>query len=267
MAIFSGFSSNGLPYARVSDSGPALVVFNGSEIEHKPPSKTTQQTFLLGFRQLVRHFTVYVFSRKPNLPRGYTAQDMSNDFAETIRTEIGGPVHVLSMSSGGSSAMHFAVDHAPLVNKLVLAMTAYRLNDHGKEICMLWRDLALAGDWPKLWEQMGIDANESSVPEWVIRPMMRWFGGALLGKPESGGDLAVVLESDMNLDVADKLPRIKAPTLVIGGASDPFYGPENIRETANRIPSAKLTLLEGGRHAVVKTHTKAFETQILNFLQ
>jgi pimeloyl-ACP methyl ester carboxylesterase len=267
MAVFSGFSSTGLPYARLSNSGPVLVILTGSELEHKPPTKTTQQSYLLGLRQLTRNFTIYLFSRKPNLPRGYTAQDMSNDFAETIRTEIGGPVHIMSMSSGGSSAMHFAVDHAPLVKKLVLAMTAYHLNDHGKAICVIWRDLALAGNWPKLWEQMGVDASEGSTPEWLIRPMMRWFGGAILGKPKSGNDLAVVLESDMNLDVVNKLPEITAPTLVIGGSRDPFYGADYIRDTAKRIPNAKLHLIEGGGHAVVKTHTKAFENKILEFLQ
>jgi pimeloyl-ACP methyl ester carboxylesterase len=97
--------------------------------------------------------------------------------------------------------------------------------------------------------------------------MMRFFGKALLGQPKSGMDFAIVLESDMNLDVKDKLPRITAPTLVIGGANDPFYGADMIRETAKLIPNAELTLILGGGHAVVKTQTKAFEDRILKFLQ
>ena len=80
-------------------------------------------------------------------------------------------------------------------------------------------------------------------------------------------DFAIVLESDINLDVKDKLPRIAAPTLVIGGANDPFYGADNIRETARLIPNAELSLIEGGGHAVVKTKTKIFENRILEFLQ
>ena len=39
MPTFTGFSSNGLPYARLSDKGPALVIFTGSELEHVPPTK------------------------------------------------------------------------------------------------------------------------------------------------------------------------------------------------------------------------------------
>jgi pimeloyl-ACP methyl ester carboxylesterase len=54
---------------------------------------------------------------------------------------------------------------------------------------------------------------------------------------------------------------------VIGGENDPFYGSDNIRETARLIPNAELCLLKNGGHAVVKTQTKAFEEAILNFLQ
>lgn len=267
MKTFTGFSSNGIPYARISESGPVLVVLTGSELEHKPPSWTAQQGFLVGLKRLTRSHTIYLMSRRPNMPKGYTAQDMSNDFAEMIRSDLGGPVHLMGMSSGGSSAMHLSVDHADLVDKLVLAMTGYRLNENGKEIAAIWRDLALAGDWPALYERMGIDVAEGSTPEWVTRLMMRLFGKALLGTPKSGSDFAIVLDSDINLDVAGKLPLIRQPTLVIGGENDPFYGAENIRETASLIPHAELCLLKNGGHAVVKTQTKAFEDVILHFLQ
>lgn len=267
MSTFTGFSSNGIPYARISESGPALVVFTGSELEHKPPSWTAQQGFLVGLKRLTQNYTIYLMSRRPNMPKGYTAQDMSNDFAEMVRTDIGGPVHIMGMSSGGSSAMHFAVDHADLVDKLVLAMTGYQLNERGKKVAAIWRDLALAADWPALYQRMGVDVAEGSTPEWITRLMMRLFGKTLLGTPKSGSDFAIVLDSDINLDVVDKLPSIRRPTLVIGGENDPFYGSDNIRETARLIPNAELCLLKNGGHAVVKTQTKAFEEAILNFLQ
>ena len=100
-----------------------MPTFTGSELEHQPPTWTARQGFLVGLKRLTQQYTVYLTSRKQNLPRGYSAKDMSNDFAAMIRADIGGRVHIMGMSSGGSSAMHFAVDHADLVNKLVLAMT------------------------------------------------------------------------------------------------------------------------------------------------
>jgi pimeloyl-ACP methyl ester carboxylesterase len=97
--------------------------------------------------------------------------------------------------------------------------------------------------------------------------MMRLFGKALLGSPKSGSDFAIVLDSDIHLDVVNKLPCIRQPTLVIGGEKDPFYGADNICETARLIPHAELCLLKNGGHAVVKSQTKAFESAILDFLQ
>ena len=267
MSTFVGFSSNGVPYARLSNKGPALVVFTGSELEHQPPNWTARQGFLVGLKRLTQQYSIYLMSRKQNLPRGYSAKDMSDDFAAMIRADIGAPVHIMGMSSGGSSAMHFAVDHPDLVKKLVLAMTGCRLNANGLEVAGMWRDLALAEDWTALYQRMGVDVAEGRTPEWVTRLMMRSFGKALLGQPKSGMDFAVVLESDMYLDVKDKLPRIAAPTLVIGGANDPFYGADNIRKTAELIPNAQLCLIEGGGHAVVKTKTKIFEDRILQFIQ
>ena len=114
---------------------------------------------------------------------------------------------------------------------------------------------------------MGIDVAEGSIPEWVTRLMMRLFGKMLLGTPKSGSDFAIVLDSDINLEVVDKLPSIRMPTLVIGGEKDPFYGADNIRETARLIPNAELCLLKDGGHAVVKTQTGGFESAILTFLQ
>jgi pimeloyl-ACP methyl ester carboxylesterase len=266
MTTFLGYSSNGIPYARLSNKGPALVVFTGSELEHQPPTWTARQGFIVGLKRLTRQFSIYLMSRKPNLPRGYSAKDMSDDFAAMIRADIGTPVHIMGMSSGGSSAMHLAVDHPDLVNKLVLAMTGYRLNPNGKRVAEIWRDLALKEDWQALYQRMGVDVAEGSTPEWLTRMLMRVFGKALLGSPKSGSDFAIVLDSDINLNVVDKLPSIRQPTLVIGGEKDPFYGAGNIRKTAELIPHAELLLIENGGHAVVKTHTKLYEDGILEFL-
>jgi pimeloyl-ACP methyl ester carboxylesterase len=267
MAIFTGYSTNGVPYAKLSDKGPALVVFTGSELQHQPPTRTAQQGFYLGLKRLTQTYSIYLTSRKQNLPKGYTAEDMSNDFADMIRKDIGKPVHIMGMSSGGSSAMHLVVDHPDLVAKLVLAMTGYRLNSNGKRVAEIWRDLARKEDWPALYQRMGVDVAEGSTPEWLTRLMMRLFGKALLGSPKSGSDFAIVLDSDIHLDVVKKLPFICQPTLVIGGEKDPFYGADNIRETARLIPNAELCLIKNGGHAVVKSQTKAFESAILDFLQ
>jgi pimeloyl-ACP methyl ester carboxylesterase len=43
-------------------------------------------------------------------------------------------------------------------------------------------------------------------------------------------------------DFQDRLAEIRAPTLVIAGARDPFYTEALLRETAAGIPNARLIL-------------------------
>src|SRR5688572_5045749 len=180
MAVQSGYSSNGLPYARLGSGKETLVIFSGSELENKPLSGLALRSLQFGLGQLARQFTVYMVSRKPGLPPGYTAQDMSHDFAGMIRADIGSRVHVMGISSGGSSALHFAADHPELLNRLVLAFTAHRMTEHGIAMCELWRDMALAGCWTELYESMGIAIVEGALPDWIVRRMMRLFGRAIL---------------------------------------------------------------------------------------
>jgi pimeloyl-ACP methyl ester carboxylesterase len=265
MASESGYSSNGLPYARLGKGEDVLVIFTGSELENKPLTGIALKSLEFGFGTLAKHFTLYMLSRKPNLPQGYTAKDMSDDFADMIRHDIGKPVHVMGISSGGSSALHFGADHPDLLNKLVLAFTAHRMTEHGIKSCAKWRDLALAGNWLELYESMGLAIVEGQMPDWIVKPMMRRFGSAVLGQPKSGMDFAILLDADINLDVYEKLPKISAPTLVVGGDVDPFYSQELMRETQHCIPNAKLEFLKGG-HSAMKSQSKAFEAAVLRFL-
>ena len=265
MAAQSGYSSNGLPYARLGNGERVLVIFSGSELENKPPTGLALKTLQFGFGQLARDYTLYMVSRKPGLPAGYTAQDMSNDFADMIRNDIGKPVHVMGISSGGSSALHFAADHPDLLNRFVAAFTAHRMTEHGIAMCQQWRDLALAGRWPELYESMGVAIVEGAMPDWLVKPMMRAFGTAILGQPKSGSDFAILLDADINLNVQGKLARITAPTLVIGGDRDPFYSQALMREMAQSIPGAELRFMSGG-HSAMKRSGRQFEERVLQFL-
>ena len=73
---------------------------------------------------MARHFTVYAVNRKPGLPPGSTIRDLAGDDAEVIGREFPGPVAVWGISTGGSIAQQFAIDHPQLVRRLVLAATA-----------------------------------------------------------------------------------------------------------------------------------------------
>ncbi len=51
-------------------------------------------------------------------------------------------------------------------------------------------------------------------------------------------------------DAADRLPLIKAPTLIVAGSEDILIPPENAHVLAQRIPGAELVILAGVGHAL-----------------
>jgi 3-oxoadipate enol-lactonase len=63
--------------------------------------------------------------------------------------------------------------------------------------------------------------------------------------------IASLMVALRGLDIAASLPRIVAPTLVVGAELDRTFPPEHARALAAAIPGARLTMLEGCGHAAV----------------
>ena len=63
-----------------------------------------------------------------------------------------------------------------------------------------------------------------------------------------------------------RIAQITAPTLVIHGKSDELVPPRNGELIAERIPNAKLILLEDASHLFLTDQTEAAHKQILGFL-
>jgi len=221
-------------------------------------------TFGYGF--LERDYTLYAVLRKPGLPQGYTLKDMADDCAEMIRQEFGGPVDVIGVSTGGSLAQHFAADHPDLARRLVIHSSAHSLGDEGKRVQLEIGRLARQGRVRQAWQTM-IRFILPCAGIWrVLNPPLAWMAARWLslGKTPDLSDLTITIETEDQHAFKDRLAEIKAPTLVIAGADDPFYTPDLFRETAAGIPNARLALYEKMRHPAMG---RRFEREVLSFLK
>jgi pimeloyl-ACP methyl ester carboxylesterase len=81
--------------------------------------------------------------------------------------------------------------------------------------------------------------------------------------PGDARDGIVEIEAEDRLDLSDRLDKIKAQTLVIGGEEDFFYP---IRETAMKIPNAKLVLYPRLGHNAMFVRSRQFREEIRAFL-
>ena len=257
-----GYSRNGLPYNRSGRGPRPLVVFQGLMLENKP-----QPRMALGmYKFLEDDYTVYSVLRKRGMPRGYTLTDMATDYAVMIREELGGPVDVIGISTGGSIVQHFAADHPDLVRRLVIHSSAYVLSAPAKQLQLTLGQLAQRRQWIRVWALL-MDAvlPRKGIKKMLTRPVI-WLSAPVMAltAPQDPTDLIVTVEAEDQHNFKDRLHEITAPTLVIAGDQDPFYTPALFRETAAGIPSARLCLYPGMGHPATG---KQFQRDVLAFLR
>jgi pimeloyl-ACP methyl ester carboxylesterase len=195
-------------------------------------------------------FTVWMVTRKQNMPANYTIGDMAHDYATLINAEFDRSVDVvLGTSFGGLVAQYLAADHPGCFRHLVVASAGWTVSEEGKT---LEQDYANSLSEGKRWKAATILMN-GMFPNLPYRWMAR-VGGALFAPMVSGGheyfahDVVVEAEAEMGFDSRAVLPHITVPVLLIAGDKD-FYFPRHIVEaTARLIPGCTLKLYGGKGH-------------------
>ncbi|MCJ7575872.1 MAG: alpha/beta hydrolase [Dehalococcoidia bacterium] len=256
----TGYSTNGLPYACFGNGTRNLVVFDGLDFRHKPPSGIMLRMSTGYLSGLTIDYRIYFVSRRPGLPLGYSLKDMSDDYAVMIKNELGG-ADIIGVSTGGAIAQYFAIDHPDLVRRLVLVMTGCRQTEQGKELLRKVADLARKRKRRAAYSLLGT----AIIRKGIARHVFKWFMWLLgpLYIPADPSDGIVEIEADDRYDLSDQLNRIKADTLVIGGEEDFFYA---IRETAGRIPNARLVLYPDLGHNAMFARSRQFGEETRAFL-
>ena len=214
------------------------------------------------YRKLSDDYKVYVFSRKNCLEKGYTTKNMADDQAEVMKKLGIVKAMVIGVSQGGMIAQHLAIDHADLVEKLVLVVTLARQNHTVQQALGRWEVLAEQGDHKALM----IDNAEKSYSEKYLkkyRLMYPLLG--VVGKPKSYERFLIQLHSCLHHGTYDALEKIQCPTLVIGGECDKIVGVEGSTELAGRIPNSELFIYEGLGHGLYE-EAKDFISRIQSFL-
>jgi pimeloyl-ACP methyl ester carboxylesterase len=261
LKITTGYSKNGLPYARFGDRKNILVVFDGLDFSHKPPGLFAARMGAGYVKALAAAgYTVYQVRRKPGLPKGYTMKDMADDYAVMIKDELRWPVDVMGTSTGGPVAQCFGAYHPELTRRLVLACTGCRLLERGKILQLGVADLTRRGKW-RAGAALMAGAITTGVARFFLKSFMWLMGRGAFESVPDPSDGIVEIEAEDVFDFREHLAEIKTPTLVIGGDKDFFY---DLEELAAGIPGAKLVLYKGAGHAAPMK--RKFAVDLLSFL-
>jgi pimeloyl-ACP methyl ester carboxylesterase len=247
----AGFLHGNVPYVKIGQ-GPPMVVVPGLTPEHDVPSGLERRMALTSARPLAQDFTVYVANRKRGLKTGESMSDIAGHLARAIEHDIGEPVFLQGTSTGGSVVLQLAVDRPDLVRRLVVVSAAYRLGPLGRAEQAEMARLIRAGQPREAWATV-ITAMFPSPLRGPTRPLSRLAAGRMT--PEDSTDVLVTLEAEDAFDVKADLPRITAPTLVIGGADDKFYSQELFRGTAAGVQDGRAHIFPGWGHARASSAT------------
>jgi pimeloyl-ACP methyl ester carboxylesterase len=212
-------------------------------------------------------YTVYILSRKPGLPQGYTTQDMSDDYAELIRGEFGGHVAVvIGVSYGGMIAQHFAADHADLCDHLVIAMSTHKLTEAGARLDTRFAELLSQGKVRQASVVIVEALYPAGIGRWLMSAAMWLLGGSLFGAQPGTYQQDVLIEAkaEVTHDSLESLKRIQAPVLILVGGNDFYFTSQSAEELAAMIPNSTLKIYPGKGHEIM--NERRFGQDIAEFI-
>jgi pimeloyl-ACP methyl ester carboxylesterase len=249
----------------VEGSGPPLLMimgFSGSASSWGEPV----------LEELRKHFTCIRFSNrgtgdsdKPQTQ--FTIRTMADDAANLL-TALGiDRVHVFGISMGGLIAQEFVLAYPQRVNGLVLGCTACG-GSHGVQAAP--EILAMLAPKPGLSPEEMVRTFWPAVcsPGFIQRGAAFLDGmvAAALAKPTPLETLGLQMMAISSFDSYDRLPQIKAKTLVIHGDVDILVSPQNGRILAEHIPGAELRTIPGAAHMFFWEEPQKSATMVTEFL-
>jgi pimeloyl-ACP methyl ester carboxylesterase len=263
----SGRFQNGVAYNRVGGGPGTLVIFQGLTFDNAPLPAAMGWLYGSYYHYLAKDYTVFVVLPRRGLPQGCSMRDLSDDYAAAVDAELGGPVDVIGISTGGSIAHHFAADHPGLVRSLVIQSSAHTLSDFTRRLQLRVAGLARQRRWQAAYAAL-FDAvlPRSPALRGLVSPLA-WLGtflAGVFGAPADPSDLVATIEAEDKHAFRERLPEIRARTLVAGGDRDPFYPVSLFRETAEGIPNARLAVYPGVGHPASGAQ---FRRDVLAFLR
>ncbi len=209
--------------------------------------------------------------RSPRAPAGYSLSDLAGDAVAVLDAVGADRAHVIGISMGGMIAQLVALEHPARVARLVLIAT-----HHGGPGVERSHPDAL-----RLFDPATLFANAGN-PEAAMRHAIGVITapGFVERAPELVAELVAnarrapthpavffaQFQAILASDRSERVRAITAPTLVVHGSEDKLIRPSSGRVLAEKIPGARLVMLEDCGHMPMHEHPEALAAHVLEFL-
>ena len=197
------------------------------------------------YKKFLKDYTVYMFSRKNDMPKRYTIRQMAADQAEAMKILGIDKACVMGVSQGGMVAQYLAIDYPELIDKLILAVTAPSANEVVTDAVSTWIEMAKKGNHTALMT----DTAERMYSEKFLYKNRKFIPLlASFTKPKSYDRFFKNAYAILDFDAKDDLKNIKCQTLIIAGADDKTVGNEAARLLEEGILGSEVFIYEGLGH-------------------
>lgn len=214
------------------------------------------------FVKFFKKYTVYMFSRKNEMPEGYSIREMASDQAKALR-ELGiTRACVMGVSQGGMIAQFLAIDHPELVEKLIIAVSAPRVNEMTNNAVNAWIKMAEKGDHRSLM----IDTAEKGYSEKYLKKFRKIYPViGMIGKPLGYNRFFINAKAILAFNAYEELNKVVCPTYIIGGEEDKTVGVQASYELSEKIEHSELYIYKGLGHAAYE-EAKDFYSRVYDYL-
>ncbi|MEL6471671.1 MAG: alpha/beta fold hydrolase [Cyanobacteria bacterium J06623_4] len=178
-------------------------------------------------------------------------------------------VDVVGHDTGGAVALILAIEHAHLVNRLVIANSVCydRFDDDMLDFGhpLRWKSRSVAELVGALEESLsaGLSNHQRLTAEFregIIAPWNSEEGKLSLLRN------AAALNANQTMALVDRHGRISSPTLVLWAMDDPWQKSADGQQLASEIPTARFQAIAGASHWVQQDAPKQFSEALLSFL-
>ncbi len=223
---------------------------------------------------LARSFRVVTFdnrgtgqSDKPDAP--YSIEMFADDAAAVMAGLKIPRAHIFGVSMGGMIAQEFALRHGARTVTVTLGCTTaggkHSVPPPPESLAVLTApregvppDEIIRRGWPLSLSSGYINSHRAELESRIPR---------LLEHPTPPFAFKRQLEGTYTLNTWDRLPQIKAPTLVITGRDDVLIPARNSELLAERIPGAQLKIIANAGHGFTTEGRDEFMKTFVPFLK
>lgn len=283
-------------------SVPYITSFDGVKIHYEIAGKGKEPLFFImglgmdkrGWIFQVPHFSddflIFLIDNrgigKSDVPESFfTTKDMAKDIYEIMKKEGIEKAHFVGVSMGGMILQKFASNFKDAVRRLVLVSTLHKVNDFEKELIIKGMKFVKDVDINSIDERilkeyinLFLDTNPEKILKFLsenlftkefsrdhIDFIFEFFSDYIRNGFNVKGflkQLYAVLQHDSTED----LKKIESETLVITGDEDKMVSPSKSEFIAKNIPSARLSIIKNGSHALIFEKYEEFNQIVKEFL-